>query len=362
MGKNTFELIIDGEVKATASIEVKDCCCEKSKPAKSFTQLVELVKQAEEVLVENGYDDMGDRISIIRGIYYGTEWSLDYKNEESKVRNNVFTLYTGSSVVADAREVLKCSEDCEADLFNSFFNSFEVSDSNYKAVDFGHLIIGMDSRRSWTSKTVSLNGGTGLENNTWVGDLGGGTAKLALDRVKNPSKRSRTMFPISGSSYGAMVNLEGDIAAYVVGMDEESDSKIDDPTDNFEMIHEALKDYFDNKWDKRSYYFLKMLKGDFKDGKLINKDKLIENCAEIFEDFAFYYAALRYTKEELAPASSYFYPASQEMASIFIDGLIHVVDNPKDMIARRTNPSPEPKTESNVNKIENAIEKIKDWF
>ncbi|MBQ0740970.1 hypothetical protein J9332_42535, partial [Aquimarina celericrescens] len=72
MGKNTFELIIDGEVKATASIEVKDCCCEKPKPAKSFTQLVELVKQAEEVLVENGYDDMGDRISIIRGIYYGT--------------------------------------------------------------------------------------------------------------------------------------------------------------------------------------------------------------------------------------------------------------------------------------------------
>lgn len=50
------------------------------------------------------------------------------------------------------------------------------------------------------------------------------------------------------------------------------------------------------------------------------------------------------------------------MASIFIDGLIHVVDNPKDMITRRTNPSPEPKTESNVNKIENAIEKIKDWF
>lgn len=340
----------------------KKCTCKISRPAKSFKQLINLVKQSEEVLIENGYSDIEDRISIIRGIYYGTEWSLDYNNEQSKVRNNVFNIYTGSSVVADARRELKCASKCKGKLFDSLYNSFEVFEGRYKAVDFGHLIIGIDSRRSWAAINVSLNGGTGLENNTWVGDLGGGTAKLALDRVKNPKKRAKSMFPVGGSSYGSMVNLEGDIAAYIVGMDSEKESKIDDLTDNFETIHEALKDYFDKKWKKRAYYFLKMIDGEFDGNTLTNRDELVEYCAETFEDFAFYYAALRYTKEELVTSSGYYKGASEEIASIFIDGLIHVVEKPNDMITARTDPEPQEKEETSLDRINDTLEKIKEWF
>ncbi|AXT50364.1 hypothetical protein D1818_05800 [Aquimarina sp. BL5] len=370
MGKNTFELIIDGNLEGTTSIEIADCCCEKSKPAKSFAQLVALVKHSEDNLIIKGYDDMGDRISIIRGIYYGTEWSLDYSKEQSKARNFAFNEYTNSNVEADAREALKCSENCKADLFNSLFNSFEIFDSPYKAVDFGHLIIGMDSRRSWRAKSIGIptQGGTGLELNTWVGDLGGGVGKLSLDRVRNPKKRAKSLFPISGSSYGAMVNLEGDIASYVCGMDSNNESKIDDPTDNFETIHEALQDYFDTKWDKRATFFLKMLDGEFEGNKLKNKDEVVEYCAEALSDFSYWYLGIRMKEkglgeiDEFTAASGNFEPVSREVASIFIDGLLHVVEKPQDMITARTNPNPTPREETTVDKASELLEKLKDKF
>ncbi|MAN28749.1 MULTISPECIES: hypothetical protein [Mesonia] len=342
----------------------KKCTCQKSNPAKNFAGLIKLVKQSEDILIENGYDDVNDRISIIRGIYYGTEWSLDYQNEKSKQRNFAFNEYTNSEVVADARKELKCSSTCEADLFESLFNSFEVFDSKYKAVDFGHLIIGLDSRRSWRSINFSIptQGGTGLELNTWVGDLGAGTGKLALDRVTTPEKRSATLFPVFGSSYGAMVNLEGDIASYVVGMDINNENKIDDATDNFQTIHEALKDYFENKWDKRTYYFLKMIDGEFEGNILINRDELINKCAENFEDFAYWYLGVREGFEALKSAMGYFKPISEEVASIFIDGLIHVIENPQDMITKRTDPDPKPKEVTATDKANDIINNIKDWF
>lgn len=166
------------------------CTCTVFRPAKNFKELISLVKQSEEILVSNGYENINDRISILRGIYYGTEWSLDYINEKSDARNFAFDLYTFSKVTADARKALICSSTCRGNLFESLINSFEIFDSKYKAIDFGHLIIGLDSRRSWSAINTPLNGGTGLENNTWVGDLGGGVAKLSLDRVDYPNKRA----------------------------------------------------------------------------------------------------------------------------------------------------------------------------
>ncbi|MCP2025456.1 hypothetical protein L1276_000596 [Flavobacterium sp. HSC-32F16] len=187
------------------------------------------------MLIQNGQDDMGSRINTLRGIYYGTEWSLDYSVEKSSARNFAFNRYTGCNVDADARKVLKCSEDCKANLYKSLFDSPEVFENQYKAVDFGHLIIGLDSRRGWRARNVSIptQGGTGLELNNWVGDLGGGTANLSLQRVTKSKSRAKTLFPVGGHSYGAMVNLEGDVAAYVVGMDENSPNKISDATDYF---------------------------------------------------------------------------------------------------------------------------------
>lgn len=354
-------VIGDYEEMELMKFEVKECTCKTSNKATNFKMLVELVKQAEDMLIQNGYNNMGDRLSIIRGIYYGTEWSLDYSIEKSSARNFAFNRYTGSNVEADARAVLKCSENCKANLFKSLFDSPEVFQDSYKAVDFGHLVIGLDSRRSWTARNAPIpsQGGTGLELNTWVGDLGGGTANLSQKRIKNSKARAKTLFPVGGNSYGAMVNLEGDIAAYVVGMKESEPNEISDATDNFKTIHEALKDYFEKKWNKRTFYFLAML-GAKVSGNVITytKSDLISKSATKFEDFAEPYIILR-NPTDLVEASNHFKPVSEEVASIFIDALIHVVSKPEDMITARIDPEPKPKVETYKSK---ATKKAKELY
>jgi hypothetical protein len=357
-----------GEPEDPPKREDKICTCIISKKAVNFKTLIELVKQAEEMLIQNGQNDMGTRINTIRGIYYGTLWSMDYRSEQSTNRNSAFTVYTGSTVEFDAREVLKCTENCKSQLFESLIASPEVFENTYKAVDFGHLIIGLDSRRSWRSKNVKIltQGGTGLELNTWVGDLGGGTGTLSKQRITNPKKRAKTIF-LDKHSYGAMANLEGDIAAYVVGMDEKNPSEITDCTNNFRTIHEALQDYFYKKWNRRTFYFMAMLGADVSDNVLsYDIDKLLKQIAEKFNDFARWYLGNRMKDknsggiEDFAKASNHFKPVSEEIASIFVDGLRHVIKKPEDMITSRTDPEPRSMEESTTSKIyEKGVELIK---
>lgn len=344
----------------------KECTCKVSQKATSFKSLVALVKQAEEMLILNEQNDMGTRINTIRGIYYGTIWSMDYNGEQSTNRNTAFTVYTGCRVKYDAREALKCSKDCKSNLFESLIASPEVFDNAYKAVDFGHLIIGLDSRRSWRSINAKIptQGGTGLELNTWVGDLGGGTGTLSKQRILNPKKRAKTIF-MDKHSYGSMVNLEGDIAAYVVGMNEKKPGSIVDSTDNFKTIHEALKDYFDKKWSKRTFYFMAMLGVEFTENVIsYNKEELIQVCAKKFNDFARWYLGNRMKDrssgglEDFAKASNHFKPVSEEIASIFIEALRHVIKKPEDMITHRTDPDPKPMEESTTNKVYNNTQDL----
>lgn len=117
----------------------------------------------------------------------------------------------------------------------------------------------------------------------------------------------------------------------------------------------------ENKWNKRAFYFLKMIDGKFEDGTLKNKDELVTYCAKAFEDFAYWYLGFREGFDAVKSASSFFKPISKEVASIFIDGLLHVVENPKDMITKRTDPDPLPKEESSLDKVNEIIENINDW-
>src|SRR5205823_15047379 len=55
---------------------------------------------------------------------------------------------------------------------------------------------------------------------TWLGDLGGGTANLAFQRVRNPRTSVGVVFNNRGSDYGVSDNLEGDIGAYLVACGE----------------------------------------------------------------------------------------------------------------------------------------------
>lgn len=344
----------------------KECTCKVSKKATNFKSLLALVKQAEEMLIANEQTSMGDRINTLRGIYYGSVWSMDYSKEASTNRNTAFTIYTGCSVKYDARVALKCSNKCKAKLFESLFDSPEVFDSPYKAVDFGHLVIGLDARRSWTAKNIKIptQGGTGLELNTWVGDLGGGTATLSKQRVSTPQKRAKTMFT-SQHDYGAMVNLEGDIAAYVVGMDDKNPGDIVNPTVQFTTLHEALQDYFDHKWDKRAFYFMAMLGAEVSGNVLkYDKDELVADCAKKFDDFAVWYLGNRMKDkksggiDDFANASKNFKPASEEIASIFIDALIHVVSKPGDMITARTDPNPKPAEDSVIHSMKKGTDDL----
>ncbi|WP_025142905.1 hypothetical protein [Pedobacter jeongneungensis] len=341
-------------------VENKVCNCKVHAKAKNFKELVALVKDAEDMLIQNELTDVGERINTLRGIYYGSLWSVDYTNEKSTSRNLAFTVYTGSNVKYDARIKLKCSISCKGNLFQALYISAEVYDTPYKALDFGHLIIGLDSRRSWAARHAKIltQGGTGLELNTWVGDLGGGAGFLSNLRAGNSKRRAKSIFPVSGSSYGAMVNLEGDIGAYVAGMDEKQPDKIVDSTAHFTTIHEVLQDYFINKWNNRAFYFMAMLGGKINNNEIkYEKETLVLDCADKIEDFAKWYLGNRMRDKnsgglsDFGAASKHFKPVAEEVSSIFIEALIHTVKKPSDMITARTDPNPKAPEETTISKI-----------
>lgn len=88
------------------------------------------------------------------------------------------------------------------------------------------------------------------------------------------------------------------------------------------------------------------------------KEKLIKKCADKFENFATPSLTLRDAKN-LPEASNFFNPASKEIASIFTEGLIHVIKNPKDRITAYTNPDPKPKVITDKSKIS---DKSKEYY
>ncbi|MCP2025455.1 hypothetical protein L1276_000595 [Flavobacterium sp. HSC-32F16] len=87
------------------------------------------------------------------------------------------------------------------------------------------------------------------------------------------------------------------------------------------------------------------------------KRDLISKCAVKFENFAEPYIILRSPKD-LISASNHFKPVSVEVASIFIDGLIHVITKPEDMIAARTDPEPKPEEETIKSKMAKKAEDL----
>ena len=161
--------------------------------ASSFQTLISLVSAAEARLTANGITTPKEQIHALRGIYYGTTWSMDYakaqggKGEKSATRNEGFQRFTRPSeepaltVPVDVRPMLDCG------LFEALRDSPEVTDPGGRHVDVGHLVIGLDARFDPAFKNEAIfkasvgpitkdvpMGGTGLECVTWLGDLGGG--------------------------------------------------------------------------------------------------------------------------------------------------------------------------------------------
>lgn len=336
--------------------------------AQNFNELISLIKEAEDKLIESGHSSIEERIKIIRGIYYGTPWSMDRSQSYgSDMRNTGFKTYLcDPNTPVDPRSIISST------LFNKMKNSAEVVDGN-KGVDFGHIIIGLESRLSFCSSKMNIQFHeiTGLEICTWIGDLGGGSGMLANRRVGNPAIRAKTIFNNSQSDFGGWINMEGDIAAYLVARNKSKTESI--PTvflTNHDYLADALKDYlipqppkvFD--WSIRSRLFLEMLGGKFNGDILVNKTKLIEEIADDIEDFSENYIVLKSFNDNsinLYKTSKYFKPCSVEVADIFVNALNNMIGINDKFNINNLDPNPKPATEPYTKyKFKNSVEDLYD--
>jgi hypothetical protein len=59
-------------------VNVLAACQKVFRPAKSFAELVAIVRDAERRLAVAGTSAAEERVSMLRGLYYGTPWSNDF--------------------------------------------------------------------------------------------------------------------------------------------------------------------------------------------------------------------------------------------------------------------------------------------
>lgn len=365
------------------------------KPATSFSELIEIVKAAEQKLKAAG-QDVKTRIKTLRGIFYGTTWSFDFvKAEGSAMRNLGFTYFLyGSGAMTTAnnalQQVLGSQDKVEPaaayvpmnpqvilgpKLFDAIRNSYEVTNADGRKVDVGHLVIGLEARLSKDKSqetqqvvdprdltnifsTPKQMGGTGLELTTWVGDLGGGTALLAQTRVTSPNANAKIAFQ-DLHSYGAQVNLEGDVAAFLVGLPDLSSTPYGLTIDETAGIAGAMEAYLSpaksgDKWNARAKRFLSLYGGQFDESNnLTNRASILIGCADKLKNFAVFYketrlkdevnlkqSANKLTKEQQAKVDEQMTAiaekipgAANEVATLFVDALIKTAKDPGKGIA-----------------------------
>jgi hypothetical protein len=110
---------------------------------RGYKAFIELVREVEQILVKNKIEGTTEHIHILRGLYYGTTWSVDFEDRKSTGRNFFFNTYSYSSEPPDPRSMLGLT------LFNEMRQCAEVYESPTDRFDFGHCIIGLDCRNSY---------------------------------------------------------------------------------------------------------------------------------------------------------------------------------------------------------------------
>jgi hypothetical protein len=308
--------------------------------AKTFVGVVNLIRQAEEALIRKaGQNDPRDRASTLRGIYYGTEWSLDYKVESARsgagarVRNIGFLTYTGGHLPADPRPALGTT------LFTDLQASQDIHDSGL-GIDIGHVLIGLETRESQAMRTVTMpgEGGTGIEIVTWLGDLGGGAASLAKRRAKAPRPVSvEVVFNNSTSDYGVTDNLEGDVGGYLVAS---GTSPGGAPIyASGKGVADAIADYLPlasaAQWVTRAARFATALGATVSTTGITNSTTVIDQLTTKLYDFAVWYAATRWipSGELLGTAAltacTHMKGAAHEVATVFVATLSRAIASPR---------------------------------
>ncbi|MDE2154827.1 MAG: DUF4157 domain-containing protein [Xanthomonadaceae bacterium] len=339
--------VVDAGCKCATLVErqpVAPCRITYTKAA-GFKPLIDLVRAAEARLGAAGITSVKEQIHALRGIYYGTTWSKDYAAEKSTTRNEGFQRFTrpsaapATTVPRDVRGILDCG------LFGALKDSQDAVDPSGRHVDFGHLIIALDARYDTAfagnvqypvamplGGHIDIDlGGTGTELVTWLGDLGGGAASLAVMRVSTPATSASAVF--RGSDYGGSINLEGDIAGSVVATS--SPSAVTAPAFAAgKGLADSLQDYLSPaspsaSWNRRATTFLTMNGGTFDArGALTNRAALISAFAAKIGEFACNYLASRVGDKKVsladakAAAAKHVVSSSEEVATAFVDALI----------------------------------------
>jgi hypothetical protein len=324
-------------------------------PASNFTDLITLIRTAEAKLKAKG-QDVTTRLKTLRGLFYGTTWSMDFDNEKSTMRNLGFAYFLYGMPAIDTTSnkwayVTGHPENAKPDpafvpadpagtlepgLIKALKDSAEVTNpADKRKVDVGHLLIGMEARLSKGGQekaqlndprpfTSSPMGGTGLELTTWVGDLGGGTAQVAQLRVTS-SKSTPAKHAFTGSvhDYGAEVNLEGDIAAFLVGLPATAADPYSISLDETKGVAGAIEDYVSPSgagaaWKGRAKRFLGFYGATFdKSDALTNQTTVANTFADHIKKFALYYKETRMKDELLKKLGGS--PSSTQLAKIDSD-------------------------------------------
>lgn len=321
--------------------------------ANTFPELIKMLQKAESKLVQNAkLTDPVDRTISLRGIYYGTDWSLDYKVERkrsepgARIRNLGFITYTGGHMPADPRPALG------DDLFNDLQASQSMHVSKF-GIDVGHVLIGLETRASVKSRSVPFpgQGGTGIEIVTWLGDLGGGAASLARKRITNPATSVSVIFNNQSSDYGVMDNLEGDAGGYLVACGQTPGGAT---TYGQGGIADAFASYLpisngNTEWPTRASRFATALGATVSGGVITNGPALITKLTDQLYDFAVWYAATRWVPsgelmgKQAELLCTHVKGAAKEVAMVFVSTLIKAMANPTQAI-KASDPYPPPTT------------------
>ena len=318
--------------------------------ANTFREVVELISKAESVLIQKAnLKDPIDRATMLRGIFYGTEWSLDYKVERkrseigARIRNLGFITYTGGHIPADPRPALG----------DTLFNDLQSSQSMHVGkfgIDIGHVLIGLETRATESMRTISIpgQGGAGIEIVTWLGDLGGGAASLARKRITNPLTPVSFIFNNTSSDYGVMDNLEGDAGGYLVATGSNPGGA---PVYSQGGIAAALADYLPitstNQWATRAARFTTALGGSVSSSRITNAPAFINKLTDQLYDFAIWYAATRWipSGELIGKQAEIFCThvkgCAREVATVFVTTLAHAIADSSSPI-KAAQPYPKP--------------------
>ncbi|NYI04564.1 hypothetical protein [Allostreptomyces psammosilenae] len=314
--------------------------------AQSFAAVVALLAKAEALLAKAGQSKVEDRLQTLRGVYYGTTWSLDYEVESKRslpgavIRNAGFVSYTGHTP-ADPRPAF-----ARTSVLQDLKDSQSIRDGA-RSVDIGHLLIGLETRTSITRALVYPEGGTGLEVVTWLGDLGGGAANLARRRAKDPAANVEVVFHNASSDYGVTDNLEGDAAAYMVA----AGTNPGGPPALGGTVSDAVKAYLipatSSGWTKRAAGFSTAIGATVAPTGITNAATLTTSLTKKLTDFGYWYAATRWLPtgelvgRSAARTCEHMEGAAKEIATVFVATLSRNITAPNTPI-KATPPYPPP--------------------